>query len=466
MAEIRIVKESTAQVQVQFFRGRDEALTAAPLFDGNYLSTLFWPEREGLTLLLVGLSEREPGIKEYKEAAAKAVKEMKEKNIRHFSMDIGTLVPEHPELLSELVQGICLGDYEPPGPDRQRREDGICVELTGSSETEQIKDEILKGCILAESVCWVRDMVNLPGNFLTPQRFAEEAGMLLEKNGVEWEILDYEAIRERKMGGLLAVGESSPHKPCLLVMRYQGNEESQGKTGLIGKGVTCDTGGYCLKAAGSMMGIKGDMAGGAAVAATVIALAKRKAPINVVGIIPMCENRIAGDSLVPGDVITSYAGKTIEICNTDAEGRLILADAVSYAVHREGITRVLDIATLTGSVVQMLGYSTAGLVTDSQEFYDEFRNAYKKSGERYWRLPFYEEQENMIKSKVADLKNMGGSCCGTIAAALFIREFAEGLPWIHLDIAGTAWTEEPLFEYQSKGGTGAGVTSLFKLLDG
>ena len=190
------------------------------------------------------------------------------------------------------------------------------------------------------------------------------------------------------------------------------------------------------------------MAGAAAVAGAVYALAKRKEKVNVTAVMPLCENRISSGSFLPGDVITSYSGKTIEIGNTDAEGRLILADAVTYAIHHEHATRILDIATLTGAVVNMLGFSIAGVLCDDHGLWQEFEAASEKSGEKYWLLPFGREHEKMIESDVADIKNIGGSVCGTIAAGLFIRAFAEGLPWIHLDIAGTAWTETPLYEFQ------------------
>lgn len=212
-----------------------------------------------------------------------------------------------------------------------------------------------------------------------------------------------------------------------------------------------------------MVGIKGDMAGGAAVAGAIYALAKNRKQTNVVGLIPMVENRISSGSMLPGDVITSYSGKTIEIIDTDAEGRLILADAVSYAVRNEHVSRVLDIATLTGAVCTSLGFGAAGMLSDNGEFCREFERAYEKSGERYVRFPIYEEYERMIQSEIADVKNVGGKFAGSITAGLFIREFAEQTPWIHLDIAGSAWVDPPVFEYQSKGASGAGVTSMYYL---
>ena len=213
-----------------------------------------------------------------------------------------------------------------------------------------------------------------------------------------------------------------------------------------------------------MLGIKGDMAGGAAVAGALYALAENHVKVNAVAVIPMCENRISDGSLLPGDVIGSYSGKTIEIANTDAEGRLILADAVSYAVREEKAAEVLDIATLTGAGVNRFGFTVAGVVSDSDELFRRFRQGYTCAGERYWRIPFYEEHEKMIESKIADVRNMSSGGCGTVTAGLFIREFAEKKPWIHLDIAGTAWVNEPIFAFQSAGATGAGVSSIYQFL--
>lgn len=316
---------------------------------------------------------------------------------------------------------------------------------------------------ISKGVTFARDMVNLPGNKLRPLDFAKAIEDFLADTSIEVERIDYEQLQQYHMNALVEVGSSSAYPPCLLILRYNKNPEDRSVQGLIGKGVTCDTGGYCLKPANSMMGIKGDMAGGAAVVGAMYALAKNEIKTNVVGVIPMCENRISPGSLLPGDVISSYSGKTIEIGNTDAEGRLILADAVSYAIRKEHVSKVLDIATLTGAVTNLFGFTIGGVIADHEELFEEFQRAYQASGERYWRIPFYEEHERMIESNIADIKNVGENCCGTITAGLFIREFAEEKPWIHLDIAGTAWVDTPIFEFQSKGATGAGVTTMYYL---
>lgn len=198
-------------------------------------------------------------------------------------------------------------------------------------------------------------------------------------------------------------------------------------------------------------------------AGTIYALAKNRIPVNVTGLIPMVENRISDGSLLPGDVITSYSGKTIEVVDTDAEGRLILADSVAYAVREEHVDRVLDIATLTGGICASLGFGAAGMLCDNEEFCREFELASAKSGERYLRFPIYAEYERLLESDIADVKNFGGRFAGSITAGLFVRAFAEQTPWIHLDIAGTAWVDPPVFEYQSKGASGAGLSTMYYL---
>lgn len=393
-----------------------------------------------------------------KEFFAKAVKEWKEAS---FSVDLSGLVSQMGQTaVSDAVEGLLLGTFVPERyPALPRKE--WKMELTGLPDEAQ--DIARETEVIAESIFWVRDMTNRPGNLLRPADFAQETKKLLEGLPVEVEVFDRDKMRELGMNALLGIGESSAYKPYLCILRYRGNPDDAGITALVGKGVTCDSGGYCLKSRESMAGIKGDMAGGAAVAGTIRALAKNRIPVNVTGLIPMAENRISDGSLLPGDVITSYSGRTIEILDTDAEGRLILADAVSCAVRAEHADRVLDIATLTGSICGSLGFGAAGVLCDNEEFYQNFVRAYDRSGERYVRFPIYEEYERLIESDIADVKNVGGKFAGSITAGLFIRKFADDVPWLHLDIAGTAWTDPPVFEYQSKGATGAGVTTMYYL---
>lgn len=415
--------------------------------------------------LLVGTGKEKVTLRNVKELLACAAKKMKAHQITSYQVDMAPLIRETElSAICFAIQGIYEGIYEVQLPGEREMELPE-VTITGVEASQLSKAEAFcrEGIALGEAQTWVRHMVNAPGNLFHPMDFARTIMEKMEETPVSCELLVYSKLNAMGMHALTSVGKSSENPPCLLIMSYEGNPGGE-VTGLVGKGVTCDTGGYCLKPANSMMGIKGDMAGGAAVAATMYALAKQKAAVNVVAAIPMCENRISTSSLVPGDVISSYSGKKIEICNTDAEGRLVLADAVSYLVKEEKVDRILDIATLTGAVVNMFGFSTAGTLGNDENFYREFERGFEKSGERYWRLPIYEEQEKMIESEIADIKNMGRDYCGTITAGLFVRAFTEGKPWIHVDIAGTAWIDSPLYTGQPKGATGAAVSTLYYMM--
>lgn len=422
---------------------------------------------DGRMLLSVGKGKQTLGIRQVKELLACAAKKMKEEKIEKYEVDISLFVENiGVQAVAAAAEGVYEGTYEILLPGE---EENSMPEITFSGIPYELQEEaavqLEKGCILGQAQVWAKHLVNAPGNLLHPMDFARSVMEKMETVSVECELFVYSKLNAMGMHALTSVGKSSENPPCMLVMRYLGNPDTEQTTGLVGKGVTCDTGGYCLKPANSMMGIKGDMAGGAAVASTIFSLAKNHAKTNVIGVIPMCENRISTSSLVPGDVISSYSGKKIEICNSDAEGRLILADAVSYLVKNEKVDAIIDIATLTGAVVNMFGFSTAGTLSNDDEFYQQFSAAAKKSGERYWRLPIFEEQENMIKSEIADIKNMGKDYCGTITAGLFVREFTEGKPWIHVDIAGTAWVDSPLYSGQAKGATGAGISTLYYMLE-
>lgn len=318
---------------------------------------------------------------------------------------------------------------------------------------------------LAQDIAAARDWVNMPGNELRPADFARLITQRAQGLPVEVECLPYEALREQGFGGIVGVGGASAYPPCLLVLRYHGAPDTQQRLGIAGKGVTCDTGGYCVKSTKSMAGIKGDMAGAAATAAAVFALAANGVPVNVTACLPLCENRISNDATLPGDVLGMYGGKTVEVLNTDAEGRLILADAMAYLAKNEHATQLADIATLTGAAWSALGYTIGAAMCDNDALYARCEAAQASSAECFVRFPFGEEHEKMIRSEVADLKNVGGDCCGVITAGLFIRAFAQGLPWLHLDIAGTAWNASPTFKFETFGATGAGAATLYHLAE-
>lgn len=466
----RLSDASVVFVQKEHFgelENKKNAKSILRFFSGKYEETFFSVDAESRAIIYMGLGEDIPDGKRRKEIAAAAAKTMKKSGINNYSMDISVFVKAAGlSALRDVAEGIYLGSYEICHPGTKRRED-FCVQLTGYPRElqKEAEKQLKKGLCLGKARVWAMDMVNAPGNRFHPMDFAREIMSRMENSLIQCELLVYGKLNAMGMQALTSVGKSSENPPCMLVMRYRGAGLDCPVTGLLGGGVTCDTGGYCLKPADSMLGVKGDMAGGAAVAAAMLALAKNKVPVNVTGVIPMCENRISPSSLVPGDVIGSYSGKTIEICNTDAEGRLIMADAMAYIAEEERVDRVLDIATLTGASVDVLGFSTAPVLSNDETFFSEFMTGAEIARERYWRLPIFEEQKDMLKSEIADVKNMGKYYCKTIVAGLFIQAFSMDKPWIHVDIAGTAQVDTPLYEGQPKGATGFGVSSLYYLLD-
>jgi leucyl aminopeptidase len=293
----------------------------------------------------------------------------------------------------------------------------------------------------------------LPGNVATPTFIANQARELAQRHGFGITILDKAAIVQEKMGALLSVAQGSAEEPRFIALEYKGSDAKP--VVLVGKGVTFDTGGISIKPAQNMEDMKYDMSGAAAVLGTFEALGRLKPKVHVVGLIPSTENMPSGTAVKPGDVVTSHLGKTIEVINTDAEGRLILCDALSYA-RRYQPAAVVDIATLTGAIVVALGHTAAGVMGDDEKLIEELRTAGEKAGERIWPLPMWEDYRDLMKSDIADVKNSGGRPAGSISAGWFLKEFVEGFPWAHLDIAGTAYTEreEP---GRVKGPTGMGV---------
>ena len=324
------------------------------------------------------------------------------------------------------------------------------------------REAIERGCILGEYTNRARALANEPGNVLTPRGFAERAAAMASEAGLEAEVLDEQRIAELKMGLLLGVSRGSQEPPRLVVLRHEPpGAEAAAVLGLVGKGITFDTGGISIKPADNMDKMKDDMSGGAAVICAMAAIARLKLPVRCLGVVPMTENMPGGRAVKPGDVLSSAAGKTVEIINTDAEGRLVLADALWYARER-GATHLVDVATLTGACVVALGKTTSGLFGSPPEWVEHVRRASARAGDRSWPMPVFDDYKEQLKSEIADVTNTGGRSGGAITAALFIKEFAGDLPWVHMDIAGTAWAEDPK-PYQPKGPTGVGVRTLVEL---
>jgi leucyl aminopeptidase len=317
--------------------------------------------------------------------------------------------------------------------------------------------------VLGECSNVARELSNEPSNALTPRVFASRAAELARGAGLTVEILDEQRITELGMGLLLGVAKGSDEPPRLIVLKHEPKGAPRTPVlGLVGKGITFDTGGISIKPSENMDRMKDDMAGGAAVLGAMMAVARLNAPIRVVGVIPATENMPSGTATKPGDILRGASGKTVEVLNTDAEGRLILGDGLWYA-QQLGATHLVDVATLTGACVVALGKSTSGLFGTPDWWLDAVRRASDRAGDRSWPMPIFPDYFEQMKSEIADFTNTGGRPAGSITAALFLKEFTGGLPWAHLDIAGTAWTkhDQPL---AGKGATGFGVRLLDRLV--
>ncbi|HET7086403.1 MAG TPA: leucyl aminopeptidase [Rhizomicrobium sp.] len=318
---------------------------------------------------------------------------------------------------------------------------------------------------VAGGIFLARDLVNEPPNVLYPEEFARRAKAALSKLGVKVEILGEAEMKKRGFGALLGVGQGSARESQLVVMQWNGGKRSAKPIALVGKGVCFDSGGLSIKVGSGMQGMKGDMAGAACVTGTILALATRKARVNAVGVIGLVENMPDGGAFRPDDVLTSLSGQTIEVLNTDAEGRLVLADALTYTQQRFKPKLVIDLATLTGAIVQTLGYEHAGVFSNNDELVKRIQAAGRTTGERVWQLPLDPFYDKMIRSKIADMKNIGGGNSGSITAAQFLLRFIEkDTAWAHLDIAGVAWQDGEQKPTIPSWGTGWGVRLLNRLM--
>lgn len=319
-----------------------------------------------------------------------------------------------------------------------------------------------RGRMFGESCNAARALANEPGNALTPRVFAERATTLAAEARLGVDVLDERQIGDLGMGLLMGVARGSAEPPRIIVLRHDPpGAPAAPVLGLVGKGITFDTGGISIKPADGMERMKDDMAGGAAVLCAMRAISLLGAPIRVIGVVPTTENMPGGRAIKPGDILRGASGKTVEVLNTDAEGRLILGDGLWYA-QKLGATHLVDVATLTGSCVVALGKITSGLFGTPSEWVDVVRRAAERAGDRVWPMPLFEEYRDQLRSDIADLTNTGGRPAGAITAALFLKEFSGGIPWAHIDIAGTAWTEEPK-PYMPRGATGVAVRTLAEL---
>jgi len=434
-----------------------------------YLHLVGNGEIKAQRLLLVGVGERSDyGNAQVSQMAGTAVRALRGKNVKSIAV-VPRLEGTADEIAAAVVEGAFMSLFDPDKyrtTDKEEREIAKLIVVVDGGDEAALARGAERGRIVGESVNFTRDLANEPGAYLTPTHMSERARDVANEFGLSIDVLDEARMEQEGMGSLLSVARGSDEPGKLIILKYTpaGAATEGGELlAFVGKGITFDSGGISLKPGENMELMKYDMTGGATVMGAMRAIAQLKPSIPVLGVVPCAENLPSGKATKPGDVVRAMTGKTIEVINTDAEGRLILADAIAYA-KKLGATRIIDMATLTGAVSIALGdVNTAVLGTD-QELIDEIIAAGKTAGEKFWQLPLDKEYTKQIKSDIADIKNVGGRKAGTITAAAFLKEFADGVSWAHLDIAGTAWGDEAK-PYRSKGPTGIAVRTLLKIVE-
>ncbi|MBI2304874.1 MAG: leucyl aminopeptidase [Chloroflexi bacterium] len=420
-------------------------------------------------MLVVGLGKREEftldRVRQVSATAAKALRHAGAKSITTIVHGGGIGGLEPGTAAQALVEGTVLGLYTFRRHMTKEADFGEVESLTiverDVDKTPILERACTRGKIVAEATNLCRNMVNEPANYMTPTLMAEKAREVADAHGLELRVLERQEMQELGMGGLLGVAQGSREPPKLIILSHRGDPSSDRNLGLVGKGITFDSGGISIKPSERMEEMKGDMAGGAAVIVAMAAIAQLKLKMNVTGLVPTTENLPDGAAYKPGDVLRAMSGKTIEVISTDAEGRLILADALAYA-RKLGVSHLVDAATLTGACSIALGPVCTGAFTNNQELLQKVLEAAEAAGEKTWQMPMHEEYRELIKSDVADIKNVGGRAGGAITAAMFLAEFAEDTPWVHLDIAPTSFQDKDT-AYAPKGATGVPVGTFVNL---
>jgi leucyl aminopeptidase len=415
-------------------------------------------------LLVVGLGKQgKATVHGVRTAAGTAVRYAKPRGIRELvlvSAELSTLAPD--ACVRAAAEGAIVGDFDSDTYRSDRQDVSVqsfLVAVGPGPKKSAAEAAFAEGVIVGESQNFARALVNEPGNVLTPTEFGKRAAVMAEEVGLGWDVSSTERLKELKMGAFLSVAQGSEEPPALIVLRYEPEGLKDGAVlGLVGKGITFDTGGISIKPADNMEKMKYDMAGGAAMLGAMRAIALLRPNVRVICVVCASENMPDGKAQKPGDVQTAMSGKTIEIINTDAEGRLVLADGLAYA-KQLGATHLIDAATLTGAVGVALGKINAGAFSNDEDTFEKFNAGLAASGEKFWRLPLGDEYTELIKSDIADIKNTGGRYGGAITAAEFLKVFAEDTPWIHLDIAGLAWIDEG-GPHIAKGPSGVAVRSI------
>lgn len=450
-----------------------EVLRSGDFKGERYQTALVYTRGDGLAkrILLVGLGKkRDFCLDRWRGATAKGAQVLRDLGVKEFATPLVEGVADRISLdmlAQGMVEGACLGLYhfdelKTENPKRPRKiEKMVIVEEVAAGVTAAQRGALV-GDILIQGVTLTRDLVSRPGNLCTPSTMAKTAQTIAQECGLTLDVLEEEDARRHGMGAFLAVTQGSDEPAKFIVLEYHGPGKPSRTIALVGKGITFDSGGISIKRADKMEMMKNDMGGGAAVLATMQVAAKLGLPLHLVGIVPCTENLPSGRAYKPGDVITSLSGQTIEIISTDAEGRLILADGLTYA-RRYKPDAIIDLATLTGSCVIALGDRVAGMIGNNDRLKARLKRSAEITGEKVWELPLWEHYREQIKSDSADMKNVGGRDAGTMTGAAFLSRFAGKTPWVHLDIAGPVWTEKSL-PYIPKGATGFGVRLLIQFL--
>lgn len=410
-------------------------------------------------VLLLGLGERPLFSQDtVRKAGNLTAKKMRDVST---SMAFGPEFSKGRGYVSALAEGVILGSYEfnkyktSNGPENEIEN---VVILSEELKEKKFQEEIETAKAVSESACFARDLVNEPPMYMTPSRLADVASSIADEGDLKCEIFDLEEIKSRGMGGIVAVSSGSAEPPRFIRLTYEPDKNPKTTLAVIGKGITFDSGGLCIKTADNMRTMKNDMAGAAAVLGIMKTISRLKPSIRVHGLISSCENMTGPAAYRPDDVIRAYNGKTIEVINTDAEGRIVLSDALSYAVHLR-VDEIVDLATLTGACMVALGTYTAGVMGNDQKLVERLEKAAETAGEKIWQLPMDDELRSEIKSDIADIKNAGNRWGAAITAAMFLEQFVGNTPWAHLDIAGPAYNEKDS-NWNPKGGTGFGVRTM------
>lgn len=414
-------------------------------------------------LLIGGGKAKKFTASELRKVAGAAVRALKPRSLRKLAFAVPEQIPAE-QAVRAVVEGAIVGDFDPDTYKSDRKDQKIeSLTVVASGDQAALQRALDEARTVSESQNFARELINEPSNRMTPTILAKHAEQMAKETGLKCEVYGADKIKELKMGAFWGVAQGSDEPPALIVLRYEpAGAPEKPVLGLVGKGITFDTGGISIKPSQGMETMKFDMGGAAAVLGAMWAISRLKPKANVIGVVPATENMPGGHAYKPGDVLRSMSGKTIEVTNTDAEGRIILSDGLAYA-RRLGATHLVDVATLTGSMVVALGHVNAGLLSNDDALAAMLLQAARRGGDRFARLPLDPEYDVCLASEVADVKNLAGRQGGGISAAVFLREFAGDLPWAHLDIAGTVWNDQPDMTQIPRGPSGAPTRSFVHL---